>query len=95
MAVLKVHVEYCGKWGYASRYRELAKKVKEHVPDAEVTGAEGRSTSFEITMNDQLIFSKLETKGFPYAEDIIDAAQKASRGETVSKITKKQNCVVM
>ncbi|KAK6476740.1 migration and invasion enhancer 1-like [Huso huso] len=61
----------------------------------EVTGAEGRSTSFEITMNDQLIFSKLETKGFPYSEDIIDAAQKASRGETVSKITKKQNCVVM
>ncbi|KAK1141759.1 migration and invasion enhancer 1-like [Acipenser oxyrinchus oxyrinchus] len=58
-------------------------------------GNEGRSTSFEITMNDQLIFSKLETKGFPYAEDIIDAAQKASRGETVSKITKKQNCVVM
>ncbi|MGH0134988.1 UNVERIFIED_CONTAM: hypothetical protein FKN15_008891 [Acipenser sinensis] len=53
------------------------------------------SASFEITMNDQLIFSKLETKGFPYAEDIIDAAQKASRGETVSKITKKQNCVVM
>ena len=35
------------------------------VPDAVVDGKPGRKTSFEVTVNDKLIYSKLEKGGFP------------------------------
>jgi len=93
---VKVRVEYCGGWGYEPRYRELARVVTEEFPDAEVTGVVGRSSSFEIEINGQLVFSKLETSGFPYEDDIMDAIQKAQDGKPVQKITKSRApCVIM
>ncbi|MBN3271582.1 MIEN1 protein, partial [Polyodon spathula] len=38
--------------------------------DADVSGTVGRSGSFEIEINGQLVFSKLETSGFPYEDDV-------------------------
>lgn len=91
-----LRVEYCGGWGYEPRYRELARVVTEEFPDAEVSGFVGRSSSFEIEINGQLIFSKLETSGFPYEDDIMDAIQKAQDGKPVQKITKSRApCVIM
>jgi len=56
----------------------------------------GRSSSFEIEINGQLVFSKLETSGFPYEDDIMDAIQKAQDGKPVQKITKSRApCVIM
>ncbi|KAK1799363.1 hypothetical protein P4O66_007605 [Electrophorus voltai] len=52
--------------------------------------------SFEIEINGQLIFSKLETSGFPYEDDVMDAIQKANDGQPVQKITKSQPpCVIL
>ncbi|KAI1896405.1 hypothetical protein AGOR_G00094440 [Albula goreensis] len=52
--------------------------------------------SFEIEVNGQLIFSKLETSGFPYEDDIMDAIQKAHDGKPVEKITKSRPpCVIL
>jgi len=93
---VNVRVEYCGGWGYEPRYRELARVVTEEFPDAEVSGFVGRSGSFEIELNGQLIFSKIETSGFPYEDDIMDAVQKAHDGKPVEKITKsRMPCVIM
>jgi len=93
---VKVRVEYCGGWGYEPRYRELARVVTQEFPDAEVSGFVGRSSSFEIEINGQLVFSKLETSGFPYEDDIMDAIQKAQDGKPVQKITKSRApCVIM
>jgi len=93
---VQVRVEYCGGWGYEPRYRELARVVTAEFPDAEVSGVVGRSSSFEIEINGQLVFSKLETSGFPYEEDIMDAIQKAQDGKPVQKITKsRMPCVIM
>uniref|UniRef100_A0A8C4TKX1 Migration and invasion enhancer 1 n=1 Tax=Erpetoichthys calabaricus TaxID=27687 RepID=A0A8C4TKX1_ERPCA len=82
--------------GYESRYHALATKIKEHVPDAEISGDKGRKTSFEITLNDQLIFSKLKMGGFPFDEDVIQEVKKASHGEPVSLIQKKKSgCIII
>lgn len=64
--------------------------------EAEVSGFVGRQGSFEIEVNGQLIFSKLETGGFPYEDDIMDAVQKAQDGKPVEKITKSRPpCVIL
>uniref|UniRef100_A0A3B3UNA3 Migration and invasion enhancer 1 n=1 Tax=Poecilia latipinna TaxID=48699 RepID=A0A3B3UNA3_9TELE len=56
----------------------------------EITG------SFEIVINGQLIFSKLESGGFPYEDDIINAVQDAYDGKPVQKITKSRPpCVIL
>jgi len=93
---VQVKVEYCGGWGYEPRYKELAQSVLDEFPDADVSGFVGRSSSFEIEINGQLVFSKLETSGFPYADDILDAVNKANEGKPVQKITKSRPpCVIM
>uniref|UniRef100_A0A8C6WR42 Uncharacterized protein n=1 Tax=Neogobius melanostomus TaxID=47308 RepID=A0A8C6WR42_9GOBI len=66
---------------YGPRYQELARVVKGEFPDADVSGSVGRSGSFEIEVNGQLIFSKLET---------------GAQGKPMSKITKSRApCVIM
>ena len=65
----KIHVEYCSN--YEGRYRSLTNAMnedlgfllEEKVP--EVSGAVGRKNSFEITIDDVLIYSKLATGKFP------------------------------
>uniref|UniRef100_A0A3Q0RMK9 Selenoprotein W, 2b n=1 Tax=Amphilophus citrinellus TaxID=61819 RepID=A0A3Q0RMK9_AMPCI len=84
--------------GYEPRYRELARVVKGEFTDADVTGFVGRS-SFEIEINGQLVFSKLETGGFPYEDDLAQvmmAIQDAYNGKPLQKITKSRApCVIM
>uniref|UniRef100_A0A3P8RND7 Migration and invasion enhancer 1 n=1 Tax=Amphiprion percula TaxID=161767 RepID=A0A3P8RND7_AMPPE len=81
---------------YEPRYRELHRVVKEEFPDADVSGFVGRSGSFEIQINGQLIFSKLELGGFPQEDDVMNAIQAAFDGKPVAKITKSRApCVIM
>lgn len=79
--MVKVSVEYCGGWGYKPRFEELATVIKTKVPQAEVTGIVGRSSSFEVTVNDTLIFSKLERNSFPDFDEIVDAVIAVEGGE--------------
>lgn len=93
---VSVRVEYCGAWGYEPRYQELYRVVKGEFPDADVAGFVGRSGSFEIQINGQLIFSKLELGGFPQEDDILDTIQNAFDGKPVVKITRSRApCVIM
>uniref|UniRef100_A0A3Q3AB34 Migration and invasion enhancer 1 n=1 Tax=Kryptolebias marmoratus TaxID=37003 RepID=A0A3Q3AB34_KRYMA len=79
--------------GYEPRYRELAQVVLAEFPDAEVEGFVGRTGSFEIVINGQLVFSKLETSGFPHEDSVI---QDAYDGKPLQKITKSRPpCVIM
>ncbi|KAL0993265.1 hypothetical protein UPYG_G00105380 [Umbra pygmaea] len=61
-----------------------------------IAADEGRQGSFEIEVNGQLVFSKLETSGFPYEDDIMDVIQKAHDGKPFDKITKSRPpCVIL
>lgn len=52
--------------------------------------------AFEIEINGQLVFSKLENGGFPYEKDLIEAIRRASNGEPLEKITNSRPpCVIL
>jgi len=96
---MKVHVEYCGGWGYESRYSKLRQNILAALPDADIdiTGDSGRSTSFEITVDDKLIFSKLSLGGFPDSDHVVAEIQKALKNEEPSIITESQpaGCIIL
>ena len=95
-ASVTVHVEYCGGWGYAPRYRELRQLILAEVPAANVTGAAGRSTSFEVTVNGKCIFSKLAVGSFPSFEQVVQECVKASKNMETSEVTEvqKSSCAI-
>jgi len=88
--VIKVDVEYCGAWGYGSRYEELRYEILSAYPSALVSGKVGRSSSFEVVLNGALIFSKLECQGFPFAKDVVAEIKKLEAGHQVEKIENSQ-----
>ncbi|NWU20247.1 MIEN1 protein, partial [Dyaphorophyia castanea] len=54
------------------------------------------SGAFEIEINGQLVFSKLENGGFPYEKDLIEAIRRARNGEPLEKITNSRPpCVIL
>jgi selT/selW/selH-like putative selenoprotein len=57
----------------------LEKLIKESVSAVEVNGRKGRNTSFEVVINGELVFSKLETGRFPDYQQIVALVLKASK----------------
>jgi len=87
---INVHVEYCGSWGYESNFEELRDRLladanatrpsssssSQHIVDLEVVGTVGRRSSFEVTINQELIHSKLATSSFPEVESVVATVAK-------------------
>uniref|UniRef100_A0A8C5QTP8 Migration and invasion enhancer 1 n=1 Tax=Leptobrachium leishanense TaxID=445787 RepID=A0A8C5QTP8_9ANUR len=96
MAV-NIVVEYCEPCGFKSHYDELESAVREEYPDVNIKSCPGdKMGAFEILINEQLVFSKLERGGFPYEKDLMKAIQQAKAGEPVEKITNSQApCVIL
>jgi len=86
MSKVKVHVEYCGRWGYAPKYEALKREILKVVPQAQVTGAPGRGTSFEITINEVLVFSKLKLGNFPIWKDVVNEVEAVLKGKLPSEL---------
>ena len=56
-----LYVEYCGKWNYEPRFILLKNLIEEKLPNIfDISGNVGRKSSFEVTLNNKLIYSKLE-----------------------------------
>ena len=49
--------------------------ILREVPEAQIVGKVGRRSSFEITVNKNLIYSKLKESGFPKFESVINSFQ--------------------
>lgn len=70
MAKVKVHVEYCGGWGYGPKFRrfkeELRTKFEADFDQIEVTSYETPQTTgnFEVSVNGKLIHSKKNGDGY-------------------------------
>ncbi|KAM9296158.1 migration and invasion enhancer 1 [Gastrophryne carolinensis] len=95
MAV-NIVVEYCEPCGFKSHYEELAAAVKEEFPDVCIESRHGGTGAFEIKINEQLVFSKLELGGFPLEKDLMQAIRQAANGEPVEKITNSRApCVIL
>ncbi|KAF7697953.1 hypothetical protein HF521_004463 [Silurus meridionalis] len=81
--VVTVKVEYC-----------LKRTILSKVPDAVVTGTVGRRSCFEVEINGHLVFSKLETGGFPFDEDVVAAVIQAQSGKPEKLTRKSKECVI-
>ena len=86
---VKIHIEYCGAWGYAPRAKALRDTIIKELGNGavEVTMAVGRRSSFEISANGQTVFSKLEAGGFPDQKAITEVLTRVKNGESVEKVT--------
>ena len=69
---MNVHIEFCEKWNYHSDFDRVSKTIKKNNPNANIKGnlKPPRSGSFEITINDKLIYSKFKTGKFPTEKEI-------------------------
>jgi len=94
--VVKVTVEYCASWGYYGRFLDLKAALEKQCSDIDVSGFEGRAGSFEVSVGEKAVFSKLATYGFPYEKDIVEAIEKSRKGEEPSVIENSQmTCTIL
>nr|XP_012223055.1 PREDICTED: migration and invasion enhancer 1 [Linepithema humile] len=94
---IKVNVEYCGSCGHKKQFLQLAEEIKKNVPDATVTGTAGRRGSFEVDVNDEQVYSKLQTLAFPDFAAVADMVKDVSAGKPIRKIDQQQavDCVLL
>ncbi|XP_055683879.1 migration and invasion enhancer 1 [Lutzomyia longipalpis] len=86
MEKVQVNVEYCGLCNYEARCQELQETVHKLVPNAEVKCKKGRQGSFEVQINDKVVYSKLSTLAFPDFNDVALNVQKETHGESLGHI---------
>ena len=71
---MKIHLRYCSAWAYEPKAVSLAEKVlteyKQQINRLELEPSMGGC--FEVTVNGQLIYSKLETDEFPDEGAIVE-----------------------
>uniref|UniRef100_A0A0K8TNU5 Migration and invasion enhancer 1 n=1 Tax=Tabanus bromius TaxID=304241 RepID=A0A0K8TNU5_TABBR len=77
----KVDVEYCGVCNYKRKCQELAQTVKSLCPDIDVHCHQGRRGSFEVTINDTLVHSKLQSMAFPDFQDVAQTVKDVDDGK--------------
>ena len=85
MAV-KIHVTYCGGWGYRPKYEKFKDQLTKKLPDVDLEfdsyGTPGVTGYFEVKVNDTLIHSKKNGDGYMDSEEklqkVVDAVKEAS-----------------
>ncbi|XP_011875727.1 PREDICTED: migration and invasion enhancer 1 [Vollenhovia emeryi] len=94
---VKIDVEYCGSCGHKKQFLQLAEEIKRNVPSATVAGTAGRQASFEVQVNDELVYSKLQTLAFPDFVAIADMIRDVSVGKPVRRVDQQQaaDCVLL
>ena len=67
-----VYIEYCEKWNYKPEFDRVSKIILSINQSINVEGNKSipRTGSFEVVMNNQLVFSKLKTERFPNEAEI-------------------------
>lgn len=93
---IRVNIEYCGMCDYGGRCLTLAKTIKGNTPTAKVTCKKGRRGSFEVTVNESLIYSKLQTMALPDFEEVVNVVSNVADGGEIRQIKGEQpiNCSI-
>ncbi|CAB3238888.1 unnamed protein product [Arctia plantaginis] len=92
----RVNVEYCGACDYSGYCLALGQIVRKSTPDAVVFCKRGRQGSFEVVVNDKLVYSKLQTMALPDFNEVAQVVNNVSKGEEPTLIKGQQpiNCVI-
>ncbi len=72
---MKISIEYCAVWHYDPEATSLAAAIKDEFNlDAELIKSDGGR--FEVMIDNDLVFSKLEKDRFPSNEEILKEIKK-------------------
>jgi len=79
--MMKIQIVYCTVWHYTDRAVGLADDLlKKFEPEIEsVTLVPSNGGRYEITVNDQLVYSKLKTGRHADPGEVIELVQKLSK----------------
>ena len=71
--MIKIHIEYCVKWNYGPEFDRVSKIINSKFSNISIEGNNSvpRSGAFEITKNNNLVYSKFQTGNFPTEVEII------------------------
>jgi len=71
---MKLHIEYCEKWNYKPEFDRVSNIINSLNYNVEIKGnlAEPRTGSFEVKLNDKLVFSKFQTDKFPDENQVLN-----------------------
>ena len=69
---MKIHIEFCVKWNYGPEFDRVSKEIYNINSSAIITGNEHppRTGSFEVHLDNHLIYSKFKTGVFPTKKEI-------------------------
>ena len=72
---MDIRIEYCTSWNYKPRAASLAEALKKkysgQVEDVKLVESSGGA--FEVYLNEELLYSKLESRQFPTTEQVTTA----------------------
>ena len=70
--MMKINIEYCEKWNYKPEFDRVSKIILSFKDNVEIIGNchPPRIGSFEVLINEKLVFSKLNSGDFPESEEI-------------------------
>ena len=70
---MNIHIEYCEKWNYYPEFERVSNIIKKKKPEAAIASnnTPPRTGSFEVTINNKLVYSKFKTNNFPSENEII------------------------
>ena len=63
--LMKISIEYCAMWNYLPRASSLEVELTKDFPEADVSLISSGGGVFEISLDDDLIFSKKSLNRFP------------------------------
>ncbi|PAA64976.1 hypothetical protein BOX15_Mlig033428g3, partial [Macrostomum lignano] len=77
---------------YEPRYEHLRRAILSACPSGvQISGHDGRRGSFEVTINGQLIFSKLKLHGFPDENQVVEQVKRATNGDNPNVLEDSQS----
>ena len=62
---MKISIEYCAMWNYLPKASSLEVELNDNFPQADISLISSGGGVFEISLNDNLIFSKKALNRFP------------------------------
>ena len=70
--MIYIYIEYCEKWNYKPEFDRVSKIILSIDKSINIVGNKSnpRTGAFEVVMNNQLVFSKLEIGRFPDESEI-------------------------
>ena len=72
---MKIAIKYCAQWNYLPRASSLGDELKKNL-GADIELVAGANGIFDVSLDGNMIYSKLEQGRFPQPNDIIELIQK-------------------